>query len=102
MTQGYGPEEYLLRRAPAGTYEIRANVFAADRLSPNGAQRVTARIVRDYGRATEREELVDIELLPDDQERERRVGTVTFGPRTRAPGPARPRARNRGRQGSRR
>jgi hypothetical protein len=102
MTQGYGPEEYLLRRAPAGAYEVRANVFAADRLSPNGAQRVTARIVRDYGRATEREELVDIELLPDDESRERRVGTVTFGPRARAPGPARPRARNRGRQGSRR
>lgn len=100
MTQGYGPEEYLLRRAPAGDYEIRANVFAADRLSPNGAQRVTARIVRDYGRATEREELVDIELLPDDTERTRRVGTVTFG--ARAAGPIRPRPRNRTRQGSRR
>ncbi|HEV7660095.1 MAG TPA: VIT domain-containing protein [Allosphingosinicella sp.] len=102
MTQGYGPEEYLLRRAPAGAYEIRANVFAADRLSPNGAQRVTARIIRDYGRATEREELVDIELLPDDDSGERRVGTVTFGPRAMAPGPARPRARDRGRRGSRR
>ncbi|MEA3011852.1 MAG: hypothetical protein QOD42_397 [Sphingomonadales bacterium] len=102
MTQGYGPEEYLLRRAPAGTYEIRANVFAADRLSPNGAQRVTARIIRDFGRATEREEVVDIELLPDEEERERRVGTVTFGPRAMAPGPARPRARNRGRRAPRR
>lgn len=80
MTQGYGPEEYLMRRAPAGNYEIRANVFAADRINPNGAQRVTARIVRDFGRATEREEIVDIELMPDEQERERRVGTVTFGP----------------------
>jgi hypothetical protein len=102
MTQGYGPEEYLLRRAPAGAYEIRANVFAADRLSPNGAQRVTARIIRDFGRAAEREELIDIELLPDDEERERRVGTVTFGPRAMAPGPARPRARNRGRRAARR
>ncbi|HYI48810.1 MAG TPA: VIT domain-containing protein [Allosphingosinicella sp.] len=100
MTQGYGPEEYLLRRAPAGAYEIRANVFAADRLSPNGAQRVTARIIRDYGRPTEREELVDIELLPDETERERRVGTVTFGPR--AAGPVRPRARNRARRAPRR
>lgn len=80
MTQGYGPEEYLMRRAPAGNYEIRANVFAADRINPNGAQRVTARIIRDFGRATEREEIVDIELMPDEQERERRVGTVTFGP----------------------
>ncbi|HEV2864887.1 MAG TPA: hypothetical protein VGX37_00070, partial [Allosphingosinicella sp.] len=79
MTQGYGPEEYLLRRAIPGTYEVRANVFAADRLNPNGAQRVTARIFRDYGRSTEREEVVDIELLPTDQTRERRVGQVVFG-----------------------
>lgn len=79
MTQGFGPEEYLLRRAIPGTYEVRANVFAADRLSPNGAQRVTARIIRDYGRPTEREEVVDIELLPNDQTRERRVGQVVFG-----------------------
>jgi hypothetical protein len=68
-----------MRRAPAGQYEIRANVFAADRLNPNGAQRVTARIIRDFGRASEREEIVDIELMPDEQERQRRVGTVTFG-----------------------
>lgn len=79
MTQGYGPEEYLMRRAMPGQYEIRANIFAADRINPNGAQRVSARIIRDFGRATEREEYVDIELLPDDTERERRVGTVTFG-----------------------
>ncbi len=79
MTQGFGPEEYLLRRAPDGTYQVRANVFASDRLNPNGGQRVTARIIRDWGRATEREEVVDLELLPTDQTRERRVGTITFG-----------------------
>jgi hypothetical protein len=86
MTSGFGPEEYLLRVAPAGTYEVRANVFAADRLSPNGAQRVTARIIRDWGRPTEREEIVDLEILPDDGERTRRIGNVTFGgPAVRRP-----------------
>jgi len=94
MTQGFGPEEYLLRRAPAGRFEVRANVFASDRLNPNGAQRVTARIIRDFGRASEREELVDLELLPDDPTRERRIGTVTFGPPGRAPDRPRPRARD--------
>lgn len=83
MTQGFGPEEYLLRRAPSGAYEVRANVFAADRLSPNGAQRVSARLIRDFGRPTEREEVVDIELLPDDETRERRVGRIVFGPQAR-------------------
>jgi len=77
MTQGFGPEEYLLHRAPSGAYQVRANVFASDRINPNGAQRVTARIIRDFGRPSEREEVVDIELLPNDETRERRVGTVT-------------------------
>ena len=79
MTQGFGPEEYLLHRAPNGNYEVRANIFASDQLSPNGAQRVTAHIFRDYGRASEHEEVVDIELLPNDSSRERRVGTIRFG-----------------------
>jgi len=84
MTSGFGPEEYLLRRAVPGAYEVRANVFSADRINPNGAQRVTARIIRDFGRPTEREEIVDLEILPDDPNRERRVGRVMFtGPAPR-------------------
>jgi len=75
----FGPEEYLIHRAPNGTFEIRANIFASDQLSPNGAQRVSAHIIRDFGRATERDEVVDIELLPTDTTRERRVGIVRFG-----------------------
>jgi tetratricopeptide (TPR) repeat protein len=65
MTEGYGPEEYLLRRAPAGTFTIRANVYAADRINPNGASRIGARLIRNFGRPDEKEESVEIELLPD-------------------------------------
>ncbi|HEY0027157.1 MAG TPA: VIT domain-containing protein [Allosphingosinicella sp.] len=65
MTEGYGPEEYLLRRAPAGTFTIRANVYAADAINPNGASRISARLIRNFGRPNEKEELVEIELLPD-------------------------------------
>ncbi|HEY0086339.1 MAG TPA: VIT domain-containing protein [Allosphingosinicella sp.] len=65
MTRGYGPEEYLLRRAPAGTFTIRADVYAADAINPNGASRITARLIRNFGRPNEKEELVEIELLPD-------------------------------------
>jgi hypothetical protein len=85
MTQGYGPEEYFLRTAPLGSYDVRANIYASDRIDPNGAQRVTARLIRDWGRPNEREEVVDIEVLPTDDERERRVGRLVFG----APAPRR-------------
>ncbi|HEX8380991.1 MAG TPA: VIT domain-containing protein [Allosphingosinicella sp.] len=76
MTRGYGPEEYLLRRAPDGTYTVRANVFAADRINPNGSSRITAHLIRDYGRPGEREEAIDIEVLPKDRRGERLIGKM--------------------------
>jgi hypothetical protein len=87
MTQGYGPEEYLLRRAPSGAFTISANTFAADAINPNGPSRITARLIRDFGRPSEREEVVDIELIPggegDDDEKVRRVGRIFIRPRPR-------------------
>jgi hypothetical protein len=79
MTQGYGPEEYLLRRAPAGSYTVKANVYAADRINPNGASRITARLIRDWGTAEEREEVVDVELLPGEEKGTRRIGRIRVG-----------------------
>jgi len=73
MRQGYGPEEYLLRRAPGGAYAIRVNTFATDRLNPNGAIVVRAHIFHDYGRPTEREETAEVELKPGE------TGTVLVG-----------------------
>jgi uncharacterized protein YfaP (DUF2135 family) len=78
MTDGYGPEEYLLRRAPAGTFTVRADVFSSDELNPNGGSRITARLIRNFGRPDEKEELVEIELLPDsaDEDDEQEEGGV--------------------------
>ena len=67
MTQGYGPEEYLLHRAIPGTYTVQANVYAPDRLDPNGASVLTAHLFRNYGRPNQSEEAVDIELTRDDK-----------------------------------
>jgi tetratricopeptide (TPR) repeat protein len=78
MTSGFGPEEYLLRRAPNGSFTVRAHVYAADRINPNGASSVTARLIRDYGRPTQSEQVIDIELLPDDRSRERLIGKIDF------------------------
>ncbi len=79
MTQGFGPEEYLLRRASPGVYTVRVNTFATDRLNPNGATTVTARLIRNFGRANEQEELVDLEVLPGSSG-ERLIGRITLAP----------------------
>lgn len=62
MTDGYGPEEYAIRRAPRGSYRVRVNGYDADRINPNGAGRVLVRLIRDFGRPGQREELVDAGL----------------------------------------
>jgi hypothetical protein len=76
MTSGYGPEEYLLHNAPKGTYNVLANVYAADQLNRNGATSITVRLYRDWGRPTEKMESFVVDLLKDD-EGGKAVGTFT-------------------------
>lgn len=66
MTSGYGPEEYLLRRAATGEYQVSVNVYASDAINPNGTTVVTAKLYRNFGRATQSERTLEIELLPSE------------------------------------
>lgn len=71
MTDGYGPEEYAIRRAPNGEYRVRIDGYSGDRLNPNGNGRVMARLARDFARPGQKETLVDAEISferDDDQD----------------------------------
>jgi tetratricopeptide (TPR) repeat protein len=74
MTSGYGPEEYLLHRAMPGEYVISVNVYASDRINPNGTTVDTAHLVRDFGRPGQREETMELELKAG-AEGNQRIGT---------------------------
>ncbi len=58
VTQGYGPEMYLLPRARPGKYRVRAHYYASDRNRESAATKVYATLVEGWGgpneRATER------------------------------------------------
>ncbi|MET0533499.1 MAG: VIT domain-containing protein [Steroidobacter sp.] len=77
MTSGFGPEEYLLRRAPDGRFAVGVNVFSADPLNPNGATMLTARLTHNFGRPNQRTETLDIELSSD-SEGEIPIGTFVL------------------------
>lgn len=62
MTASLRPEDYFIRRAAPGAYVAKANVFAPDRLDPNGPARVTAHLYRDWGRPMQREQLIDFDV----------------------------------------
>jgi len=69
ITDGYGPEEYLIHKALAGEYQIRANTYASDPTNPNGPSTLTVRLIRNFGRADQSEELMDIEMEGKDREK---------------------------------
>lgn len=82
---GYGPEEYLLRRAPAGTYTVRVDVWWSDSLNPNGPINVRVHLFRDYNRANEAMETLELELKrkparAGEGENNYLVGTFTVSP----------------------
>jgi hypothetical protein len=77
MTSGYGPEEYLLRRAPNGRYQIWADGYAEDRMNPNGATTARVLLYRNWGRANESVEVIDVDLKDEDDETRVGVFTVT-------------------------
>lgn len=62
MTDGYGPEEYAIRHAPAGSYNVRVNGYDADRINPNGPGHVLIRLQRNFARPGQAQELVDLDL----------------------------------------
>jgi uncharacterized protein YfaP (DUF2135 family) len=64
MTSGFGPEAYLLRRAPDGEYIIQVNTYRTDTLDQNGAAVVRARLYSDWGRPTQSMQTLEIELKP--------------------------------------
>lgn len=79
MTNGYGPEEYWLRNAPIGTFRVSTNSYRSDRIDPNGKPRLHLRLIRDFGRPTEREDAIDLEMGGEVKTSE--ISRVTIGAR---------------------
>lgn len=65
FTQGYGPEEYCLRRAPSGRYTIRANYFGSSQQQLTGGTTVQATVITDWGRPTEKRRHLTLRLTED-------------------------------------
>jgi hypothetical protein len=77
LTGGYGPEEYLVRRAPAGPYRVQANFYGSSTQRLTGPTTVQATVITDFGRPGERRQALSVRLA-----RAREVvdiGTVRFG-----------------------
>jgi Ca-activated chloride channel family protein len=77
LTQGYGPEEYLVRRAVAGDYGVKVHYYGSRQQTLIGPATVTATVFTNWGRANEKRQTLTLRLdSPRDMEE---VGVVTIG-----------------------
>ena len=72
ITDGYGPEQYEIRRAPKGEYNVRAHYFASHQQAVFGPATCTATLFTDWGRSNQVSRPLSIRL---DKARE----TATLG-----------------------
>jgi hypothetical protein len=62
FTQGYGPEEYLLKKAIPGIYKIKAHYFGSHQQTICGPCTVTVTVFTNYGRADESRQVLTLRL----------------------------------------
>ncbi|MBI3724694.1 DUF2135 domain-containing protein, partial [bacterium] len=53
FTQGYGPEEYLLRAAMKGAYKIQVNYYGNRQQVIAGDTTIQVTVIKNYGRKNE-------------------------------------------------
>lgn len=62
VTTGYGPEEFLHKTAPAGTYKIMSNYYASHQQKLTGPVTVTATVFTNWGRENETSQTMSLRL----------------------------------------
>jgi len=62
FTQGYGPEEYLVRRAIPGPYKIFAHYYGSRQQTVIGPCTITATVFTDFGRPNQKKQVLTLRL----------------------------------------
>jgi Ca-activated chloride channel family protein len=79
VTQGYGPEEYVVRRSLPGAYQVKVHYYGSGQQTLIGPATLVATVYTNWGRPDERKQLLTLRLdSPRDLEP---VGVVKIGER---------------------
>ena len=76
FTQGYGPEEYVLKKSMSGQYKLEANYYGSSAPTLTGAVTLQVDVFTNYGRANEKRQTLTIRLTQSKDVVH--VGDVTF------------------------
>lgn len=72
FTGGYGPEEFMIKKAIPGTYKVEVNYYGNRRQELSRPVLVQLRLIEDYGKPSQREQSITRELAEQS-------GTITIG-----------------------
>lgn len=76
FTQGYGPEEYLLKKAMDGEYNIEVNYFSSGAPSLSGTVTLQVDVYTDYGKKSEKKQSITLRLTESTEVQ--KIGSVTI------------------------
>ncbi len=65
MTRGFGPEQFLLKKAIKGTYKIEINYYGDTQATIAGPTTVMAELFTHYGTPQEKKELIVLQMKKD-------------------------------------
>jgi hypothetical protein len=83
FTSGYGPEEYLARRALRGEYQVKANFYGSRSQTLTGPTTVQAVVITNFGRPEEERQAMTLRLTTAREVVD--VGTLRFSPAGKTP-----------------
>ncbi len=76
FTEGYGPEEYLIKKAPRGEYTIKVHFYGNNSPELSGPTTLYVDIFTHYGRSNESKQTLSVRL--EKAEDDYLVGKITF------------------------
>ncbi|TFG63937.1 MAG: DUF2135 domain-containing protein [Spirochaetales bacterium] len=62
FTEGYGPEEYMVKKAMKGPYKIEVNYYSSSAPSLSGSVTLQVEVFTNYGRASEKRQALTVRL----------------------------------------
>jgi tetratricopeptide (TPR) repeat protein len=75
-TQGYGPEEFILKKAAKGNYIIEVNLYGDSRQTLGGPITIQAELFTNFGKPTQKREVINCRVTSDKEVI--KIGTLKF------------------------
>jgi len=78
ITQGYGPEQFMLKKAIKGKYSVYVNYYGDSQVKAEGPSTVMAEIYTRYADKTEQRQVVCLQLSKENQQKDGKVKVAEF------------------------